>query len=108
MAKRATVTANATLMDAHTHKVIWNSEGISGTEQSPTVASSVVTTSPTFLQQNLRLTARSCSLSLGASHRMTFFPSSRSRFDATRLAAVVTEISAILAASDTLFRNERT
>jgi hypothetical protein len=49
-----TITANATLTDAHTHKVIWNSDGISGTEQSPTVASAVVTTSPTFLQQNLR------------------------------------------------------
>lgn len=48
------LTANATLTDAHTHQVIWNSRGIGGTQQAPTVASSVVTTSPTFLQQNLR------------------------------------------------------
>jgi len=48
------LTANATLTDAHTHEVIWNSRGIGGMQQAPTVASSVVTTSPTFLQQNLR------------------------------------------------------
>lgn len=48
------ITANATLTDTHTHQVIWNSLGISGQQQAPTVASSVVTTSPTFLQQNLR------------------------------------------------------
>jgi hypothetical protein len=49
-----TLTANATLTDAHSHKVIWDSRGISATEQAPTVSSSVITTSPTFVQQNLR------------------------------------------------------
>jgi hypothetical protein len=49
-----TMSANATLTDAHTHKVIWDSRGISATSRAPTVASSVVTTSPVFLQQNLR------------------------------------------------------
>lgn len=48
------LTANAVLTDAHTHQVIWNSRGLSGMQQAPTVAPSVVTTSPTFLQQNLR------------------------------------------------------
>lgn len=48
------LTANATLTDAHTHQVIWDSRGVSATQQAPTVASSVVTTSPVFLQQNLR------------------------------------------------------
>ncbi len=48
------LTANATLIDGHTHQVIWDSRGISATQQAPTVASSVITTSPTFLQQNLR------------------------------------------------------
>jgi hypothetical protein len=46
--------ANATLTDAHTHQVIWQSSGINAGEQVPVVAGSVLTTSPNFLQQNLR------------------------------------------------------
>ena len=49
-----TMSADATLVDAHTHKVIWASRGISGSQSFATVAQTVVTTSPTFLQQNLR------------------------------------------------------
>jgi hypothetical protein len=48
------MTADATLTDAHTHKVLWASRGISGSQQYATVSQSLVTTSPYFLQQNLR------------------------------------------------------
>ena len=48
------MTADATLVDNHSHKVIWASRGISGSQQFATVAQSLVTTSPYFLQQNLR------------------------------------------------------
>jgi hypothetical protein len=46
--------ANATLTDTHTHQVIWQSNGINAGEQVPVVAGAVITTSPEFLQQNLR------------------------------------------------------
>jgi len=46
--------ANAKLTDAHTHQVIWQSSGINAGEQIPVVAGAVITTSPYFLQQNLR------------------------------------------------------
>lgn len=46
--------ANATLTDTHTHKVIWSTRGVSATDQFAVVGPSVITTSPTFLQQNLR------------------------------------------------------
>jgi hypothetical protein len=46
--------ANATRTDAHTHQVIWLSSGINAGEQVPVVAGAVITTSPNFLQQNLR------------------------------------------------------
>lgn len=49
-----TMSADATLVDAHTHKVIWVSRGISSSQSFATVAQTVVTTSPTFLRQNLR------------------------------------------------------
>jgi hypothetical protein len=48
------LSANATLTDAHTHAVIWSSRGISAAAQAPSVAAAVITTSPHFLQQNLR------------------------------------------------------
>jgi Lipopolysaccharide-assembly len=50
----STVTADAELVDNHTHKVVWASRGISGSQQYATVSQSLVTTSPYFLQQNLR------------------------------------------------------
>jgi outer membrane lipopolysaccharide assembly protein LptE/RlpB len=49
-----TMKADATLVNAHTHKVIWATRGISGSQSYATVAQTVVTTSPTFLRQNLR------------------------------------------------------
>jgi hypothetical protein len=50
----STITADAELVDNHTHKVVWASRGISGSQQYATVSQSLVTTSPYFLQQNLR------------------------------------------------------
>jgi hypothetical protein len=50
----SSVTADAELVDNHSHKVVWASRGISGSQQYATVAQSLVTTSPYFLQQNLR------------------------------------------------------
>ena len=49
-----TLAANAQLTDVHSKKVIWRSTGISATDTYPTVSSAVVTTSPEFLQGNLR------------------------------------------------------
>jgi hypothetical protein len=48
------MTADAMLKDNHSHKVLWASRGISGSQQYASVAQSLVTTSPYFLQQNLR------------------------------------------------------
>lgn len=45
---------SASLRDTHTNKVIWSSARISDTERYPVVSQSVVTTTPTFLQRNLR------------------------------------------------------
>ncbi len=49
-----TISVNANLTDAHDHKVIWVSRGISSAQQAPVVGEAVVTTSPYFVQQNLR------------------------------------------------------
>ena len=48
------VTADAILTDGHSHKVIWATRGVSGNQQYATVAQSLVTTSPYFLEQNMR------------------------------------------------------
>jgi len=48
------IKATATLTDNHTRKVLWTSKGIGSVDNAPAVSSSVVTTSPLFLQQNLR------------------------------------------------------
>ena len=50
----STVTADAQLVDNHSHKVVWASNGITGSQQYAAVSQSLVTTSPYFLQQNLR------------------------------------------------------
>jgi outer membrane lipopolysaccharide assembly protein LptE/RlpB len=47
-------TINAQLMDEHTKQVIWRSTGLSANDTYATVSTAVVTTSPEFLQQNLR------------------------------------------------------
>ncbi|HKV56011.1 MAG TPA: LptE family protein [Candidatus Binataceae bacterium] len=49
-----TLIANAMLVDQHSHEIVWRSSGISATESYAIVAPAVVTTSPMFLQQNLR------------------------------------------------------
>ena len=49
-----TISADASLVDAHDHKVVWATRGISSSQQSPVVGEAVVTTSPYFVQQNLR------------------------------------------------------
>lgn len=48
------ISANAALTDTHSKKVLWSSHGITGGQSYSSVASTVVTTSPIFLQQNLR------------------------------------------------------
>ena len=49
-----TISAAASLTDAHDHKVIWATRGVSSSQQSPAVGQAVITTSPYFVQQNLR------------------------------------------------------
>ncbi len=44
----------AALRDNHTGKILWSTGALTDTEHYPVVAQSVVTTTPTFLQQNLR------------------------------------------------------
>jgi hypothetical protein len=46
--------ADAQLTDRHTRQVVWKSTGLAANDSYATVASAVVTTSPEFLQQNLR------------------------------------------------------
>jgi lipopolysaccharide assembly LptE-like protein len=48
------IKVTAMLSDNRAHKVIWSSKNIGTTQNAPSVASAVVTTSPIFLQQNLR------------------------------------------------------
>ena len=49
-----TLSANAQLTDEHTKKVIWSSGGLFANDKYAAVSTAVVTTSPMFLQQNLR------------------------------------------------------
>lgn len=49
-----TISADASLTDAHDHKVIWATRGVSSNQSAPVVSQSVITTSPYFVQQNLR------------------------------------------------------
>ncbi len=49
-----TISADAKLIDNHDHKLIWATRGISSSQQTPVVGEAVVTTSPYFVQQNLR------------------------------------------------------
>jgi hypothetical protein len=49
-----TLIANAQLTDQHTKKIIWQSTGLSATDTYASVSNAVVTTSPEFLQGNLR------------------------------------------------------
>lgn len=49
-----TYSANGQLTDQHTKQVIWRSTGIFATDTYAMVSTAVITTSPEFLQQNLR------------------------------------------------------
>jgi len=45
---------SASLTDMHTKKTIWTTSNVSASEHTPIVPQTTVTTTPTFLQQNLR------------------------------------------------------
>jgi Lipopolysaccharide-assembly len=45
---------SAALRDMHTKKTIWTTHNVSAGQQTPVVPQTTVTTTPTFLQQNLR------------------------------------------------------
>ena len=45
---------SAALTDLHAKKSIWSTHSVSASQQAPVVPQSTVTTSPSFLQQNLR------------------------------------------------------
>jgi hypothetical protein len=49
-----TMQVSAALKDTHTDKTIWTTRNVGNTQHAPVVAQTVVTTTPTFLQQNLR------------------------------------------------------
>lgn len=49
-----TMQVTAELKDTHTNKIIWNTRNVSNTQHAPIVAQTVITTTPTYLQQNLR------------------------------------------------------
>lgn len=49
-----TMVVAAQLKDTHQNRMIWETKGVSNWQHAPTVAQSLVTTTPTFLQQNLR------------------------------------------------------
>ncbi len=48
------MSVSAQLLDLRTHKVLWNTHGVNNAQHDPVVSQSVVSTTPTFLQQNLR------------------------------------------------------
>jgi hypothetical protein len=48
------MTISATLKDMHENKTIWSTRNVGAAQHAPIVAQTVVTTTPTFLQQNLR------------------------------------------------------
>ena len=49
-----TMEVSADLKDTHSKKTIWTTRHVGATQHTPIVAQTVVTTTPTFLQQNLR------------------------------------------------------
>lgn len=48
------MTVSASLKDLHDNKVIWNTRTVSAAQHAPVVPQTVITTTPSFLQQNLR------------------------------------------------------
>jgi hypothetical protein len=51
---RNSITVSAALRDLHARKVIWSTGNVSDAEHASIVAQTTVTTTPTFLEQNLR------------------------------------------------------
>jgi outer membrane lipopolysaccharide assembly protein LptE/RlpB len=49
-----TMEVSASLRDTKTNKTIWTTRNVGATQHTPVVAQTVVTTTPTFLEQNLR------------------------------------------------------
>ncbi len=49
-----TLEVAAMLKDTHSKKTIWTTRNVGNTQHAPVVAQTVVTTTPTYLQQNLR------------------------------------------------------
>ncbi len=49
-----TMEITAELKDTHSNKTIWTTRNVGNTQHAPIVAQTVVTTTPTYLQQNLR------------------------------------------------------
>ena len=49
-----TMQVTASLKDIHSNKTIWTTRSVGNTQHVPVVGQTVVTTTPTFLQQNLR------------------------------------------------------
>ncbi|MBE3603642.1 hypothetical protein IMX07_08405 [bacterium] len=48
------IMVSATLTDTHTNKVLWRTDGVSGSAVAPVVAQAIIPSDPQFLQQNLR------------------------------------------------------
>ncbi len=48
------MSVSAALKDTHSEKVIWSTRNVNNVQHDPVVGQTVVTTTPTFLQQNLR------------------------------------------------------
>lgn len=51
---RNSMVVSARLRDAHTNKTIWSTSHLGSGQHAPIVATNIVTTTPSFLQQNLR------------------------------------------------------
>ncbi len=51
---RNSMTVSAVLRDLHTKKAIWSTRTVGSGQHAPAVATTIVTTTPAFLQQNLR------------------------------------------------------
>ena len=48
------MSVSAALKDTHSNKTIWSTRNVNNVQHDPVVGQTVVTTTPTFLQQNLR------------------------------------------------------
>lgn len=65
------MSVSAALKDLHDNKVIWTTHNVSNIQHTPVVAQTVVTTTPTFLQQNLRGSDIAHMTDIETAHSMT-------------------------------------